>query len=586
MKIPPLARVVAIVLLGAISAAASSPQEIDWAPYNSATFEQARASHKLVFLDLGAVWCHWCHVMDKTTLLDPEVRAALEQGFINVRVDQDARPDLSRKYEAYGWPALVVLDPVSMLDRAIATGYQTKQEFLRFLEHATHPEENSADNSAESQAGDTGLSEGQSTDLVNKLNDHYDHIAKGWGHSHKLVPWENIEYSLWRARDGDHQARLMAMDTLDAGRRLIDPVWGGIYQYSTDGDWSHPHFEKIMEYQAEILRCYTMAYLQWRRAADLASAKAIASYMNQFLRSPDGAYYVSQDADVIQGKHSADYFRKSDTERRAAGMPRIDTHVYSRENGLAISAMALLWQATGNHEDLEHAVAAADQILTTRKLPNGGFSHGKDDLAGPYLTDQIQMLRGLLALHETTADARWKTSAIACGDFICANFTRPIADGAGYFAGTAQPGLPLPTANVDENIAAARALNRLARVTGLERFTAAATHAMRFLCRDRIVNDFDQYPGGLLLADRELREEPEHLAIVGNRDDAAAVALFREAQKDPASYKVIDWLAPKDAEKLGLPILDQAAAFRCTSKRCSTPKFSPEELARLFARAR
>jgi uncharacterized protein YyaL (SSP411 family) len=585
MKIPSYVRTLAVLLIAAMPAAAKAPPKIDWAPYNSATFEQARAAHKLVFLDLGAVWCHWCHVMDQTTLSDPDVLATLERDFINVRVDQDARPDLSRKYEEYGWPALIVLDPVSMKDCTIATGYQTQQEFLNFLEHAKHPEENSTENSAETQPGGTGLSDRQRANLLNKLNDLYDLKAKGWGHGHKLVPWENIEYCLWLARDGNRQSRGMAMETLDAGRELIDPVWGGIYQYSTDGDWSHQHFEKIMEYQAEILRSYTMAYLQWHRPSDLVSAKAIAGYMNHFLRSAGGAYYVSQDADVIQGKHSADYFAKTDSARRAVGMPRIDQHIYTRENGLAISAMTLLWQATGNPEDLEHAVTAADQMLKTRSLANGGFSHGQDDLAGPYLTDQIQMLRGMLALYEATEDPRWKNQATACGDYICKNFKRPDADGAGYSTGIAQPGLPLPIANVDENIAAARSFNLLARITGFERFTTSAAQAMKFLCRDKIVKDIDQYPGGLLLADRELREEPEHLAIVGNRNDLTATALFREAQKDPASYKIIDWIAPQDAEKSGLPNLDQAAAFRCTSKRCSTPKFTAAELAKLFAPA-
>ena len=67
--------------------------------------------NKLVLLDLEAVWCHWCHVMDETTYRDPAVRRLLADKYIAVQVDQDARPDLANRYEDYGWPATIVFDP-------------------------------------------------------------------------------------------------------------------------------------------------------------------------------------------------------------------------------------------------------------------------------------------------------------------------------------------------------------------------------------------------------------------------------------------------------------------------------------------
>ena len=53
------------------------------------------------------------------------------------------------------------------------------------------------------------------------------------------------------AGQGDTTFERMGRDTLAAQRNLIDPVWGGVCQYSTDGDRLHPHFEKIMQMQAE-----------------------------------------------------------------------------------------------------------------------------------------------------------------------------------------------------------------------------------------------------------------------------------------------------------------------------------------------
>src|SRR5215470_15632705 len=83
---------------------------IAWQDWGDEAFARAAREHRLVLLDLGAVWCHWCHVMEETTYQDPEVTALLRDHFVAVRVDQDARPDLSNRYEDYGWPATIVFD--------------------------------------------------------------------------------------------------------------------------------------------------------------------------------------------------------------------------------------------------------------------------------------------------------------------------------------------------------------------------------------------------------------------------------------------------------------------------------------------
>src|SRR5204863_2914612 len=84
---------------------------IRWEGYSDAVFARARKEKRFVLLDLEAVWCHWCHVMDETTYRDPAVKALLAGRYVTVRVDQDARPDLANRYEDYGWPATVVFAP-------------------------------------------------------------------------------------------------------------------------------------------------------------------------------------------------------------------------------------------------------------------------------------------------------------------------------------------------------------------------------------------------------------------------------------------------------------------------------------------
>src|SRR5438105_2809696 len=93
------------------AAAAEKPKNgIHWEPWSQEIFARAKKENKFVLLDVEAVWCHWCHVMDEQTYSDPEVARLLNDKYIAVRVDQDSRPDLSSRYEDYGWPATVVFD--------------------------------------------------------------------------------------------------------------------------------------------------------------------------------------------------------------------------------------------------------------------------------------------------------------------------------------------------------------------------------------------------------------------------------------------------------------------------------------------
>src|SRR5580658_6264933 len=84
------------------------PAGLDWQPWSDVAFAQARAENKFVLLDLEAVWCHWCHVMDDITYQDPIVIRLLKEKYILVKVDQDSRPDISNRYQDYGCPATVV----------------------------------------------------------------------------------------------------------------------------------------------------------------------------------------------------------------------------------------------------------------------------------------------------------------------------------------------------------------------------------------------------------------------------------------------------------------------------------------------
>ncbi len=114
----------------------------------------------------------------------------------------------------------------------------------------------------------------------------------------------------------------------------------------------------------------------------MKTAEGIYGYVRAFLTSPDGVVYTSQDADLVDGEHGGEYFKLSDAERRKLGIPRVDRHIYARENGWFIEALTTLAAATGDTRYRDEAIRAAEWILANRAIESGGFRHGEEK-SGP-----------------------------------------------------------------------------------------------------------------------------------------------------------------------------------------------------------
>jgi uncharacterized protein YyaL (SSP411 family) len=584
-----LRRILLTLLVLCASAHAAAPQELQWEPWSDEVFQRAAREHRFVLMDLEAVWCHWCHVMSETTYSDPAVRALIASRYIAVRVDQDSRPDISRRYEQYGWPATVVFDAdgteivkrrgylppelmTSMLKAIILDPSPVKyQEAETPTQFATSPLLQAATRKQLEQAYYTS----------------YDPKLGGFRQNQKFIDRDTIEYGLLRASQGDARATRMTRKTLDEALQLIDPVWGGGYQYSTDGDWQHPHYEKIMSVQAADMHAYTLAYLEFHDERYLAAARSLARYVGNFLTAPEGEFYTSQDADLVPGEHSAAFFALSDGERRKLGIPRVDRNSYARENGWMIQSLATLYAATSQREYLDAAVAAASWICANRAVAGGGFAHGAKDPAGPYLEDTLSMGRAFLELYEVSGDRKWLARAEAAADFIDVHF-RDAAQ-PGYVSATRAPHSKLPSVKtLDENIQIVLLDNLLARYSGAERHRQSADYAMRYLATPQVALSALTNPG-VLEAAQELALEPTHLTIVAHKDDPQAVALFRAALAYPAAYRRIEWWDAREGRMpnadVQYPQLSKAAAFVCTDNTCSLPIFEPADIAALAARA-
>jgi uncharacterized protein len=200
--------------------------KIEWQPWSDSVFAQAQKEGRFVLLNLGAVWCHWCHVMDDITYQDPDVIELIRSHYVAVWVDEDSRPDLANGYEDYGWPATIVFgaDKGEIVKRR---GYIPPRPMASMLQAiiddpspgpSVVPE---ADLTPGKGAALTAEARGK---LRQVLIDTYDHDNRGWGTVQKWLDWDIIEYSMAETLRGDKAFEGMARETLAAQFNLMDPA--------------------------------------------------------------------------------------------------------------------------------------------------------------------------------------------------------------------------------------------------------------------------------------------------------------------------------------------------------------------------
>ena len=571
---------------------ASAAENLPWQTSADEAFAQAKREHRFVILDLEAVWCHWCHVMEHETYGNADVRKALNANYVALKIDQDANPDFAARYGDWGWPATIVFasDGSEIVKRR---GYIEPQQMVALLkaivdDPSPGPSVGDKDSFAPSAAStlDADVRKKLVTDYVAL----YNHDNGGWGTGQRYLDAPSLELALEMAGEGDTASRVMARQTLDQNLNLFDPVWGGVYQYSVSEDWKSPHFEKIMSFQADDLRLYALAYAMWHEPKDRDAANSILDYLTGRLMSPDGAFYVSQDADLNADVDGHVFYALDDAARHELGAPRVDTHIYSRENGWAIAALCQVHDSLGDDRSLTIAKRSALWISNHRGINGGGFRHDEKDSAGPYLSDNLAMTQAFMSLYRSSGERIWLKKAQATLAFIQTHFQ---ARDGGFVSAPAPKNahgvFAAPARIVDENIAMARVANLAYRTTGDVRYRSMSEQAMHFLTSPTVLQSRSFLPG-LILADRELTNEPIHIAVVGSKADPVAKTLHTVALAYPQSYMRVDWWDRSEGAlpnpDVTYPTLAKAAAFACAGNSCSLPVFAPDRVAAAVDRLR
>jgi uncharacterized protein YyaL (SSP411 family) len=322
-------------------------QPIQWHEFGEEAFRAARAADKPVLLDIGAVWCHWCHVMDRESYDDAEIAAIVNAHYIAIKVDRDERPDIDGRYQAAvaalsgqgGWPLTAFLTPdgkpfyggtyfppadsygrpsFKRVLLSIAQVYREKHgevmEQARMVESATARAESFS-------AGDGKISTNLIDAILESARKMFDDANGGFGSAPKFPHPAALDLVMDQyVRTNNEDLRTIFVHTLEKMARggVYDQLAGGFHRYSVDERWIVPHFEKMCYDNSELLKNYVHAYQATGDEFFAGVARDILRWMDEWLSDrAHGGFYASQDADYSMDD-DGDYFTWTLDEAKAA----------------------------------------------------------------------------------------------------------------------------------------------------------------------------------------------------------------------------------------------------------------------------
>ncbi|MBA3682926.1 MAG: thioredoxin domain-containing protein [Bacteroidetes bacterium] len=545
-----------------------------WSRFDAEIFAKAKKENKLVLLHLRANWCHWCHVMEEKTYALPKVIAYLDKNYIACMEDHDERQDLTSLYSDYGWPATIVFDGDGN-ELMKEPGYIPAEELLEKLTKLKKtPVPLSKDRvEADPKKASENGTQNSLTELKKMFNNSLDRETGGFHFGQKYIEFDTYEYAFIHFKTDTALKRWLKI-TVDNSTGIYDKAWGGVYQYSTNNDWNHVHFEKLLFIQARYIKMYCWYYKMFNDAEALKKAEGIVKYVDRFLKSPDGGYYNAQDADLIPGEKAQDYFDLSDAERIKKGIPAIDKSVYTSDNAQYAEALTILWATSGNGAYLKDALKTIDFLKTKRKQGNT-YMHGEKYAATTSLKDNSAMLKTLMLLYRATHNEAYKTEAGELVNEIAANFN----SGKGYFYTYIGNSAIKSTYNVSENIDACRLLNYSSYYFNQPSYKKYAKEILSFLTNETVFNTLSTEPG-ILNAAEELNYEPINAALMLKKGDALTPDYLKETIAFPRFYfnsVIYDKGNVIEDKKDLFDSFDDNFMVLCTSSYCSSPLFNTKE---------
>jgi len=649
---------------------------VDWYAWGDEAFEIAQNAGKPVLLSVGYSACHWCHVMAHESFEDEDTAALMNRLFVNIKVDREERPDVDRIYQTAhqllmqrggGWPLTMFLNAEDQrpffggtyfpkdarygmpafgdLLRKVANYFDERRDEVReqgerLSDVLRRPDPPAA--SARHKMTPAPIAR-----VREQIANNFDPDFGGFGAAPKFPHPTTIDRLLrtWRssASDAEPDIDALFMATLTLTRMaeggIYDHVGGGFCRYSVDRYWQIPHFEKMLYDNGPLLAIYSQAFLATGEKLFADTANQTADWMLSDMRSPEGSFFSSHDADSegeegkyyvwtpdqvaallepgdydlfahrfgldkdpnFEGKwhltvreaiddsepviHKARATLLAERSNRIA--PDRDEKQLTSWNALAIRGLAIAGRVLEREDLIEAAIDASTAIHDKLMIDGRLLASYKDGEARfpAYLDDHAFLIDALLELLQTRWDTTQLEFATQIADLLLEHFED--SEGGGFFftADDHEMLMHRPKPLADEampsgNGIAAFALQRLGYLLGEHRYIDAAERTLR-----NAWQAMDEYPHGhvTLLAALEEYVTPPEIIII--RGDSSEINRWRDS--------VAKFFAPSrlvfaiDEDQVGLPgmlaerkaVPGETVAYRCVGTHCELPLKTWEALA-------
>ncbi|MDP1558344.1 MAG: thioredoxin domain-containing protein [Nitrosomonas sp.] len=433
---------------------------VEWYPWGEEALTLARTQNKPILLSIGYSACHWCHVMAHESFEDEAVALAMNQHFINIKVDREERPDIDQIYQTVhymlnqrngGWPLTMFLTPeqkpffggtyfpkvarhglpgfLDLLPR-IAEAYYTRGEAIE--QQSASLEKLLAESLPEQDVREPEFSEQMLDQVLKALAENFDSVHGGFGNAPKFIHPAELEFCLQRYfTDKNKNALHLAVFTLEKMARggIYDQLGGGFCRYSTDPYWRIPHFEKMLYDNGSLLYLYTAAWLVTGESLFKQIVEETAAWVLREMQSPIGAkggYYSTLDAD---SEHEEGKFYVWDRAQVAQILSPEEYEIVAPYYGLVqppnfeqklwnlevTQSLAEVAQTVGIcYEEAQQRLAAARKKLgSVREMR---IHPGRDEKV---LTSwNGLMIKGMAYSGRVFKQRAWRDSAIRAVDFI------------------------------------------------------------------------------------------------------------------------------------------------------------------------
>lgn len=602
----------------------ANESKVMWREWSDEAFAEAKAQDKPVLLGISAVWCHWCHVMDRGVPGDPvhtgvynnpQIADYINANFIPIRVDNDQRPDINARYNMGGWPTTCFLTPDGdviygatylapaqmrqLLPRVVEVWRNDREEILRQLKGRTEDAGRKPRTTMPTLANlPSSIVHRQSAiieDVAGAIIRNFDPKHGGLGNGQKFPMSDAWELLLAIYAQTREQRLLdMVVKTLVAmgTKGMYDLVAGGWFRYSTTPDWSVPHFEKMLEDHGRLVPVYLHA-IQLCRAAgredDAATLTRVVHASLDYLTSTllhDEAgltYFAgSQDADE-------EYYLLSREERAKLPAPFIDWRLYADWNALIVSALlqASIVLDQPAYADLavriwrtlvDRCVNDDGSVVHSLILKDGAMVHAS--LRGQ-LGDQAALAKAGLDLAqfrlELAADAFAVVRRIV--DFAMHELRAPEGN---FYDSPANPNaqgmLRIRIQPIFDNCTLAEALLVMSYLAEEADWRHVAQAALAAFGDE--YKRYREHAAPYALAVMRAAQLPDEVMIIGRGDEV--LPFVRAAHATYSPWRIVRVLDPdRDADFIaqrGYPTTRLPVAFVCRGTACSAPIYIPENL--------